>query len=150
RREQLVAVGFLALGPTNYERQDKESLEMDVVDEQLDTIGRAFLGLTIGCARCHDHKFDPIPTRDYHALAGILRSTQTLIHDNVSGWVNLPLPVDAVREAALVRHEASVAALKDELRRARAAKQDVKHLEAELKQRSAGGPRRPVAMGVRE
>ena len=62
RRRQLIATAFLVLGPTNYEQQNKDVLEMDVVDEQLDTMGRAFLGLTIGCARCHDHKFDPIPT----------------------------------------------------------------------------------------
>jgi hypothetical protein len=88
----LIATGFLTLGPTNYERQDKPSLEMDVIDEQLDTIGKTMLGMTIGCARCHDHKFDPIPQADYYALAGILRSTKTLIHDNVSRWVEQPLP----------------------------------------------------------
>ena len=57
---------------------------MDVVDEQLDVIGKGFLGQTITCARCHDHKFDPIPTKDYYALAGILRNTKTLEHANVS------------------------------------------------------------------
>ena len=77
RRRQLVATTFLALGNTNLEEQDKKQLRMDVVDEQLDTIGKAFLAQTIGCARCHDHKFDPIPTRDYYALAGILRNTRT-------------------------------------------------------------------------
>jgi mono/diheme cytochrome c family protein len=71
RRRHLTATGFLTLGPTNYEEQDKQMLRMDIVDEQLDTIGRSFLGQTIGCARCHDHKFDPIPTRDCYALAGI-------------------------------------------------------------------------------
>ena len=71
-------------GNTNLEEQDKKQLGMDVVDEQLDTIGKAFLAQTIGCARCHDHKFDPIPTSDYYALAGILRSTRTLEHANVS------------------------------------------------------------------
>src|SRR5262249_15720104 len=66
-------------------------------DEQLDTIGKAFLGLTIGCARCHDHKFDPISARDYYALAGILASTET-IHGNLlnrrdlTGWNLHPLP----------------------------------------------------------
>ena len=57
---------------------------MDVVDEQLDTIGKAMLGMTIGCARCHDHKFDPIPAEDYYAMAGILKSTKAMIHSNVS------------------------------------------------------------------
>jgi hypothetical protein len=51
------------------------------------------LGMTIGCARCHDHKFDPIPQADYYALAGIFKSTKTLIHDNVSRWVEQPLPL---------------------------------------------------------
>ena len=87
QNERFVATGFLALGPHNYELQDKELLRMEVVDEQIETVGRAFLAMTIGCARCHDHKFDPIPTRDYYAMAGIFRSTQSLVPGNVSGWV---------------------------------------------------------------
>ena len=51
---------------------------LDIVDEQLDVTGRGLLGLTVGCARCHDHKFDPIPTVDYYALAGIFRSTRAV------------------------------------------------------------------------
>lgn len=78
RREQLVATGFLAIGPWALVDQDKVQLQMDVVDHQVDTLGRALLGLTVGCARCHDHKFDPLPQREYYALAGIFRSTQTL------------------------------------------------------------------------
>ena len=57
---------------------DPREREMDVADEQLDTIGRAVLGQTLGCARCHDHKFDPIPTADYYALAGIFTSTKVM------------------------------------------------------------------------
>ncbi len=89
--ERLVATGFLALGPHNYELQDKELLRMEVVDEQIETVGRSFLAMTIGCARCHDHKFDPIPTKDYYAMAGIFRSTQSLVPGNVSGWVKRSL-----------------------------------------------------------
>ncbi len=99
-QEQLTATAFLVLGPTNYEEQDKEQLRMDVIDEQIDTTGRAFLGMTIGCARCHDHKFDPIPTRDYYAMAGIFRSTQTLIHDNVSTWVKRSVPLPPEQQTA--------------------------------------------------
>jgi hypothetical protein len=121
RYEQVTATGFLVLGPTNYERQDKDALEMDVIDEQLDTVGRVVLGMTIGCARCHDHKFDPIPTKDYYALAGILRSTQTLIHDNVSRWVEQPLPMSAAEEVVVKKYEAEVAALKEKLRVAKEA-----------------------------
>ena len=92
--EQIIATGMLALGPTNYEQQDKELLRMEVVDEQVDTIGRAFLGLTLGCARCHDHKFDPIPMTDYYALAGIFGSTQTLVDGNVSSYVTRELATE--------------------------------------------------------
>ncbi len=121
RRQQLVATAFLVLGPTNYERQDKDILETDVIDEQLDTLGKAFLGLTIGCARCHDHKFDPIPTREYYALAGILRSTRTLIHDNVSRWVEQPLPLSPEQEAVVRPHEAAVAALQEKIKQVKEA-----------------------------
>lgn len=89
--EQVTGAGYLMLGAINYEEQDKEQLRMDVVDEQIDTVGRTFLGMTLSCARCHDHKFDPIPTRDYYALAGIFRSTRSLTPGNVCGWVTKPL-----------------------------------------------------------
>ena len=78
RIEMLIATGFMTLGPKSLNERNKLKFEMDVVDDQIDTTGRAFLGLTVGCARCHDHKFDPIPTTDYYALAGIFRSTDTL------------------------------------------------------------------------
>ena len=118
-RRQRTATTFLALGNTNLEEQDKEQLRMDVVDEQLDTIGKAFLAQTIGCARCHDHKFDPIPASDYYALAGILRNTKTLEHANVSKWLELPLPVEPEQESALREHEAAVAALEARIKAAR-------------------------------
>ena len=75
RDRQRIGSGFLVLGPKVLLGNDAKERRMDVADEQLDTIGRAFLGQTLGCARCHDHKFDPIPTADYYALAGILTST---------------------------------------------------------------------------
>ena len=100
KTERLVATGLLALGPTNYEQQDKELLRMEVIDEQIDTVGRAFLGLTLGCARCHDHKFDPIPMSDYYAIAGIFGSTVTLVDGNVSSYVTQPLAsADEVKAA---------------------------------------------------
>lgn len=118
--EQLVATALLALGPTNYEEQDKLALEFDVVDEQIDTLGKAVLGMTIGCARCHDHKFDPIPQRDYYALAGIFRSSHLLIHDNVSKWLERPLPMSAEQSAAVKQHELAVADLKKQIDAAKA------------------------------
>jgi hypothetical protein len=92
---------------------------MDVVDEQLDTIGKAFLAQTIGCARCHDHKFDPITANDYYAMAGILRSVQTLEHANVSKWLELPLPVEPEQEKILQLHEASVNELREQVKLAK-------------------------------
>lgn len=76
--ECLIATGFLSLGPKVLAEPDQTKMRMDIIDEQIDTIGRALLGLTLGCARCHDHKFDPISTVDYYALAGILNSTRTM------------------------------------------------------------------------
>ena len=84
--EQLTGTGFLALGPHNYELQDKELLRMEVVDEQLSAVGKAFMGLTMDCARCHDHPFDPIPIQDYYSIAGIFRSTNSLVPGNVAGF----------------------------------------------------------------
>jgi len=116
RRRQMTATSMLALGNTNFENQDKVQLRMDVVDEQLEVIGRAFLAQTIGCARCHDHKFDPLPTRDYYALAGILRNTKTLEHANVSRWLDLPLPSDPASEARILEHEKAVKQLQQQIR----------------------------------
>ena len=84
--EKLTGTGFLALGPHNYELQDKELLRMEVVDEQLTAVGKAFMGLTMDCARCHDHPFDPIPIQDYYSMAGIFRSTNSLVPGNVAGF----------------------------------------------------------------
>jgi hypothetical protein len=118
QQRRLVATGFLALGNHNLEEQDKRQLDLDIVDEQLDTIGKAFLGQTLGCARCHDHKFDPIPARDYHALAGILANTRILSHSNVSNWLDLPLPLPPEEETALAAHEATLASLESRLKKA--------------------------------
>ena len=76
RAENRIATGFLALAHVPSSGRDPEKLKLDTIDEQLDVIGTAFLGVRIGCARCHDHKLDPFPTRDYYALAGVLRSTE--------------------------------------------------------------------------
>ena len=97
RHDNLVASTFLALGPKMLTERDKEKLRLDTADEQVDTVGRAFLGLTLGCARCHDHKFDPVSQQDYYAMAGIFRSTQVVMGTrngcvNVASWVEQPLP----------------------------------------------------------
>lgn len=78
RDRQRIAAGFLVIGPKVLLGNNPQERIMDVADEQLDTIGRAILGQTLGCARCHDHKFDPVPTADYYALAGIMTSTRVM------------------------------------------------------------------------
>ena len=75
---QRIAAGFLVIGPKVLLGNSPDERRMDVADEQIDTLGRTVLGQTLGCARCHDHKFDPIPTADYYALAGIFTSTQVM------------------------------------------------------------------------
>jgi hypothetical protein len=122
QRHNLTATAFLALGPTNYEEQEKQQLRFDIIDEQIETMGRAFLGQTLGCARCHDHKFDPVPQRDYYALAGILASTRTLLNytDNVARWIDTPLPFDGSEETAFRDQEARIACLENDLKAAQA------------------------------
>jgi hypothetical protein len=77
KAERIVATGFLAIGAKILNERSGLQFELDVADEQIDVTTQAFLGITAACARCHDHKFDPIPQKDYYALAGIFRSTET-------------------------------------------------------------------------
>lgn len=77
RAEQLIATGFLAIGAKSLNETKPKQFAVDLADEQIDAITQSFLGLTVSCARCHDHKFDPISQLDYTALAGILLSTET-------------------------------------------------------------------------
>jgi mono/diheme cytochrome c family protein len=78
RYERLVATGFLSVGPKMLADDDPRKKEMDIVDEQVRATTETFLALTMGCARCHDHKFDPLPSADYYSLAGIFKSTKTM------------------------------------------------------------------------
>ena len=91
--ERYLATGFLAIGPKMLACDDPDKMRRDIVDDQIDTIGRALLGLSLGCARCHDHKFDPVPTSDYYGLAGIFMSTETVFdYKVVAKWVEHELP----------------------------------------------------------
>ncbi len=128
REEQLIATGFLALGPKDFTDVDKVKLVADVIDEQLDTLGKAFLGLAIGCARCHGHKFDPIPMQDYYALAGIFYSTRSLKPQDDTkrfhswpDWLRIPLPTltEEKRKQLLQQAEAEEKALKARQKRLR-------------------------------
>ncbi|HSQ58490.1 MAG TPA: DUF1549 domain-containing protein, partial [Gemmata sp.] len=77
KADRIVATGFLAIGPKILNERNGTQFELDQADEQIDVTFQAFLGITAACARCHDHKFDPISQKDYYALSGIFRSTET-------------------------------------------------------------------------
>jgi hypothetical protein len=174
RADQIIATGFLALGSKAHDAENRGQFVLDVVDEQIEATTRAFLGLTVACARCHDHKMDPIPQRDYYALSGIFRSTQTCSgtlagvfpNFNASPLIELPpgagVPAAVAsltaeqraamedRLAALVRERDSIPpgeANRDRLRRANS-------MLATLRYRvlidRPDGPPRAFAMGVRE
>jgi hypothetical protein len=70
------ALGFLGLGPWYYDNGAVEITRADERHDRVDAVSRGFLGLTVGCARCHDHKYDPIPTTDYYGLAGVFLNTE--------------------------------------------------------------------------
>ncbi|MFO0809517.1 MAG: PSD1 and planctomycete cytochrome C domain-containing protein [Gemmataceae bacterium] len=91
---RLPALGFFACGPVYY----GDAKKLDQYDDRIDTLTRGFLGLTVACARCHDHKFDPIPTKDYYALAGVFAGTE---------YEEVPLvPPEAVEAAKAAQTDA--------------------------------------------
>ena len=175
--ERLVATGFLAMGPKSLNQKDKRIFTMDIVDEQIDVATRATLGLSVACARCHDHKFDPIPTEDYYALAGIFRSTKTH-YGTAKGNGNrqtsslIPMGEDAKElKAELDRYNREMADLGKQLKKAQKQFQvfkrkkneegiqakmeecaeDVRETSAQLKQMKKNSPKAPqYAMGVQD
>ncbi len=116
--DRWTATGLLVMGPKMLAEQDKPKLVMDLVDEQIDVVSRAFLGLTVGCARCHDHKFDPISARDYYALAGIFRSTKTMENLAFVSKFNERRITSTSQLAAIAAHDKVFAAKSNEVARA--------------------------------
>jgi uncharacterized protein DUF1553/uncharacterized protein DUF1549/concanavalin A-like lectin/glucanase superfamily protein len=111
-KDALVATGMLAIADFVPGDVDKDGMIADYVNDEIDVVSRAFLGLTIACARCHDHKFDPISTEDYYALAGIFFSTR-LIPGPVPGntpLIRLPLasPAELAKDAAVKKRRADL------------------------------------------
>lgn len=117
RAENLTATGFLTLGAMDLSDAGGEQFALDRMDDQIDVTTRAFLGLTVACARCHDHKSDPITQKDYYALGGIFYSTGTWPgvagkgQLGANGYVDeerlVRLPVDVPQNRAAVRIAAS-------------------------------------------
>ena len=131
----ITATGFLVLGDLEIVEADKAKLRVDIIDQQVVKLSKAFLGMTIGCARCHDHKFDPIPQRDYYAIAGFFHSTESIHKTKRGVWsdVNaIALPETESQQAA--REERArlgaerIATLKDERSRAAQRKSELDEL----------------------
>jgi len=141
--EKIVATGFLAIGAKGHNNRDRRQFTMDMVDEQIDAMSQSMLGLTLACARCHDHKFDPVTQRDYYALAGIFLSSDTLYGTQQQLQNNNPSTlIELDREAALPSalakiSPAEVAQLKSQLDAAKTAADDI--------QREVFGQGRPNA-----
>lgn len=107
-----IATGLLAIGNWGNGDADKEKLVTDIADDQVDIVSRGIMGVTIACARCHDHKFDPFPTKDYYGLAGIFFSSHILprLTPKGQGEVMLRIPLDtAESKAKRALYEASLA-----------------------------------------
>lgn len=115
--DRWTATGFLTLGAKMLAEDDPVKMEMDIIDEQLDTTVRTFMGLTIGCARCHDHKFDPLPTADYYSLAGIFKSSKTMENFKVVAKWHEYVLAPAPERAKLAAHEALIEAKRKEARK---------------------------------
>jgi cytochrome c553 len=88
RLHNLAALGFSATGPVYYGDPKK----LDQIDDRIDTVTRGFLGLTVSCARCHDHKYDPVSTKDYYSLAGVFASTDYAELSLEAGMEGFPVP----------------------------------------------------------
>ncbi len=87
----IIATGFLALGKKALAQKDLPLKRYDVVDDQIDVTAKAFMGLTVTCARCHDHKFDPIATKDYYQMAAIFASTLSYENGETGDPIQTPL-----------------------------------------------------------
>jgi len=142
RDRYLIATGFLALGAKPAKAMNN-NFAMDIVADQLDVIGSGVMGLGVACARCHDHKFDPIPTRDYYALAGIFTSTETMY--GVAGNEKLTAPPTDLHTLKAAPNVKPPAGFVETVLVRESATGKLKPIP-----KSKWAPGAPVAMGVRD
>ncbi len=157
RAEQITATGFLVLGDVEIVAVDKLKMEHDLVDQQVSKTGTAFLGMTLGCVRCHDHKFDPIALQDYYAMAGIFRSTSSTYKTDNGVWSSVnkeSLPETPAQTASRLlqqsTQESMLASLRADLAEAKARKEDAKGLNARIEHATFFMPSPPKAFGVHD
>ena len=149
RNERLIATGFLNLGPKILAEVDAKKMEMDIIDEQIDTVGRSVLGLTLGCARCHNHKFDPVTIDDYYGLAGIFQSTKSMENFiKLARWYENPLasPEEIARKAEA---DKKIAALREAIKKIKDPA-ELKKKNDEVAALEKAHPELPTALGVTE
>jgi cytochrome c553 len=138
RADRLTATGFLVIGPKMLAEDDPVKMRMDIIDEQLDTLGQAFLGLTLGCARCHDHKFDPLTQADYYALAGMFYSTKSMrSYGVVAQWHERPVGSAEVT-AKLAEYDKNRAAASDAVKVAEGRLRDAMTARLDAERKRAG------------
>jgi cytochrome c553 len=170
KAERIIATGFLAIGPKALNERNGTQFELDLADEQIEVTTQAFLGITVACARCHDHKFDPIPQKDYYALAGIFRSTETCYGTVRFIQGNRPtpliaLPKDSVPTAVEKLSEAERTQIESQIKSIQDGMKDIKPdrpiqrvfalgqislLQAKLADYESDGTPKLEAMGVRD
>lgn len=157
RAEKITATGFLVLGDVEIVAVDKLKMEHDLVDQQVSKIGTAFLGMTLGCVRCHDHKFDPVAQTDYYAMAGMFRSTSSTYKTDNGVWSSVhktALPESSAqkvqRKKAVAAHEARMKALEAGLAAKTAEKADTKALKAEMEHAKFFAPSVAKAFAVHD
>lgn len=122
-RRGIIATGFLALGPKAIAQQDKKKMLYDVYDEQVDVTSKAFMGLTMACARCHNHKFDPLLTRDYYSLVGMFASTRSFT--NPDSHVSVVLEKPLVTRDVWAQYQAAKKAHQEKEKRTRLASEEI-------------------------
>lgn len=179
-QENLIATGFLAIGLKHLDQKNPRVFEADMIAEQIDSMTQAMQGLTVACARCHDHKYDPIPTADYYAMEGIFRSTRTLygtarVAQNHRATDLLLLPIldknplgglkgrgrsVAETKAKLAETQAQIRAMGgrrkskevsgDAFNKVRALQRDAQRMQAELDRRNPDGSLKTFGMAVQE